>query len=106
MVEVLLFIAASVAFAGLMAFGYFAVLDEFGPTPAVVYYGIVTPLGVAALWLMATDFWQPHEDIVLDGRYWACATSHTKTSTTYTLVGKMMVPITTTSTVCDAYTRR
>ena len=37
---------------------------------------------------------------------WACTASHVTTSTTYIMVGKVMVPQTVSSTVCDQWSAR
>lgn len=37
---------------------------------------------------------------------WVCAASHTSTSTSYVMVGRVATPVTSESQVCDQYVRR
>lgn len=43
--------------------------------------------------------------IELQKSEWSCTRAHKETTTSYVMSGKVMVPITTTDDVCDAYER-
>lgn len=58
----------------------------------------------ALIWVAVQDARAPK--ITLAKPDWACTSSHQASVTRYTLVAKVLVPRTTTETVCDQWSRR
>jgi hypothetical protein len=73
-----------------------------------IFFAIVLPvwciLGVGPIFLIKHE--TGPELAVLLRSDWECSASHNVTSTTYVQSGKIMVPMTSTHSVCDLYGRK